>query len=97
MVLWEDREIPLKDPGTKLFLNSGTLTPVLNASERKELVVRKRSETDKRDVYAVITEAGMALREKAVDIPAKLGACVPLSPEDVMSLYRILHELMDEL
>ena len=96
MVLWEQGEILVKDMGSKLFLDSGTLTPVLNALEKKGYVVRKRSETDKRDVYAIITEAGIALKDQAVKIPAKVGACVPLSPEDAMTLYRILHEMMDK-
>lgn len=86
----------VKDLGTKLFLDSGTLTPVLNALEKKEFVTRKRSETDKRDVYAVITEPGMALRESAAEIPAKIGMCIPISLEDAMTLYRILHEMMDK-
>ncbi len=97
MVLWEQKEIMVKDLGTKLFLDSGTLTPVLNALEKKGFVARKRSETDKRDVFAVITDSGMALRESAATIPAKIGACVPLSFEDAMSLHRILHKLMDNL
>lgn len=96
MVLWEQGEILVKDMGSKLFLDSGTLTPVLNALEKKGYVVRKRSETDKRDVYATITDAGTALKDRAAEIPAKVGACVPLSPEDAMTLYRILHEMMDK-
>lgn len=96
MVLWEEKEILVKDLGKKLFLDSGTLTPVLNALEKKGYAARMRSETDRRDVYAVITEVGMALRDQAVEIPAKLGTCVPLSPEDAMTLYRILHEMMDK-
>ena len=94
MVLWEEKEILVKDLGTRLFLDSGTMTPVLNALEQKEFVIRRRSETDKRDVYAVITEEGMALREKAVEIPKKLGECVPLEPEEALALYQILHKLM---
>lgn len=96
MVLWEQEEIMVKDLGARLFLDSGTLTPVLNALEKKGYVTRKRSETDKRDVYAIITEAGTALKVQAAEIPAKVGACVPLSPEDAMTLYRILHEMMDK-
>ena len=96
MVLWEEREILVKDLGAKLFLDSGTLTPVLNALEKKGFVLRRRSEADRRDMYAVATEAGMALREQAIEIPARMGACMPaLSPEDAMALYRILHQLMD--
>lgn len=97
MVLWEQREILVKDLGTRLFLDSGTLTPVLNALEKKGFVKRKRSETDKRDVYAVITENGLNLRDRASEIPGKLGGCVPLSDEDALTLYRILHNMMDNL
>ncbi len=96
MVLWEEKKILVKDMGARLFLDSGTLTPVLNALEKKGFATRKRSETDKRDMYAVVTESGMALRKKAAEIPAKLGACVPLSPEDAATLYRILHGMMDQ-
>ena len=95
MVLWEQEEMMVKDLGSKLFLDSGTLTPVLNALEKKGYVTRERSQTDKRDMYAVLTEAGIALKDQAIEIPAKVGACMPLSPEDAMTLYRILHEMMD--
>ena len=97
MVLWEEREILVKDIGEKLFLDSGTLTPVLNGLEKKGYATRRRSENDKRDVYAVITEEGLALRDKAVEIPSKVGACMPIEPEKAFELYRILHEMMDKL
>lgn len=97
MVLWEENEILVKDMGAKLFLDSGTLTPVLNGLEKKGYATRRRSEKDKRDVYAVITEEGLALRDKAVEIPEKIGGCVPLEPEKAIQLYQILHEMMDRL
>lgn len=96
MVLWEREEIMVKDLGSRLFLDSGTLTPVLNALEKKGYVARERSKTDRRDVYAVITKAGIALKDQAADIPAKIGACVPLEPEKAMVLYQILHEMMEK-
>lgn len=96
MVLWEEKEILVKDMGAKLFLDSGTLTPVLNGLEKKGYAIRRRSEKDKRDVYAVITEKGMAIREQAVEIPEKLGSCLPLEPEKAITLYQILHEMMDK-
>lgn len=96
MVLWEERKIMVKDIGARLFLDSGTLTPVLNALKRKGLVTSKRSETDRRDVYAVITPKGMMLREKAVEIPKKVGECIDLPQEDAMALYRILHSLLEQ-
>lgn len=97
MVLWEEREILVKDMGEKLFLDSGTLTPVLNGLEKKGYAVRRRSKTDKRDMYAVITPKGLSLREKAAEIPAKIGACVPLDKEKAMTLYQLLHEMMEKL
>ncbi|MDD6038258.1 MAG: MarR family transcriptional regulator [bacterium] len=96
MVLWEENEILVKNLGEKLFLDSGTLTPVLNGLEKKGYVTRRRSETDKRDVYIVITEKGLSLRDKAVEIPLKMGACVPIDPEKAMVLYQTLHEMMEK-
>lgn len=97
MVLWENRQILVKELGARLFLDSGTLTPVLNALEAKGLSARHRSEQDKRDVLVTVTEAGMALREQAAGIPAKIGSCFPISQEDALTLYRILHEVMEKL
>lgn len=97
MVLWEHKEILVKDMGDKLFLDSGTLTPVLNGLEKKGCATRRRSESDKRDVYAVITDKGMKLRDKAVDIPEKVGSCFPLEPEKAIQLYQLLHEMMEKL
>lgn len=97
MVMWEKRELLVKELGAKLFLDCGTLTPVLSALEKKGWIEKKRSQADRRDVVVTITESGMELREQAVHIPEKVGACVPLSGEDAMQLYRILHELMDKM
>lgn len=97
MVLWEEKEIFIKDLGKKLFLDSGTLTPVITALEKKGYVRRQKSEKDKRDLYAVITNEGELLREKAVEIPMKIGACMPLEEEDAVMLYKILHKVMDKL
>lgn len=97
MVLWEEEEILVKEMGDRLFLDSGTLTPVLNGLEKKGYASRRRSEKDKRDVYAVITKKGLLLRDKAKDIPAKIGSCVPLEPEKALMLYQILREMMEKL
>ena len=47
--------------------------------------------------YTALTEAGMALREQAITVPPRMGACVNLSQEDAMELYRILHLLIDNI
>lgn len=97
MVLWEKQEITVKELGEKLFLDSGTITPVLKALEKKGLITRNRSEKDERVVIARITGDGLSLRDQALDIPEKIGACVPLNAEDAVTLYRILHTMMDRL
>lgn len=97
MVLWEEKEILVKDLGEKLFLDSGTLTPVLNGLEKRGYATRRRSETDRRDVYAVITDEGMKLREKAAEVPVKMSNCLPIEPEKAYELYKLLKEIMEKL
>ncbi len=94
MVLWEKTEISVKELGECLFLDSGTLTPLLKALEKKEYVTRKRSAEDERVLKVSVTEAGMALREKAADIPAKMSSCVKLEAGEAMELYRILYKIL---
>lgn len=94
LVFWDEKKISVKELGSKLFLDSGTLTPVLKSLEAKGLVKRYRSSEDERVLLVEITEAGERLKEKAADIPAKIGSCVRLEPEEAMELYRILYKLL---
>ena len=73
MVLWEHKTMNVKAMGEILFLDSGTLTPVLKKLESKGLITRQRSKADERNLVVTITEAGEALKEKAVTIPGKNG------------------------
>lgn len=95
MVMWEQKEISVKGLGDYLFLDSGTLTPVLKTLEKKGYVERTRSKEDERSLIVSLTKEGEALKEKAVTVPAKVAKCVSLSPEDAGELYRILHTIMD--
>ena len=94
MVFWEHKEMNVKELGAYLFLDSGTLTPVLKKLEQKGYITRKRSETDERVLNVAITQAGEALKEKAVEIPAKVGGCVKLDEEEAMQLYVLLRKLL---
>ena len=96
LVFWDEKKISVKELGSKLFLDSGTLTPVLKSLEAKGLVKRYRSSEDERVLLVEITEAGELLKEKAADIPAKIGSCVRLEPEEAMELYRILYKLLSK-
>jgi DNA-binding MarR family transcriptional regulator len=95
MVLWEKRKISVKQIGEALFLDSGTLTPLLKRLETLGLITRKRDASDERNVVASITEEGMALRKRALKIPKQMAECLTLSGEDVQNLYTILYRILD--
>lgn len=97
MVMWEEKEIFVKNLGAKLHLDSGTLTPVLNALEKKGFIIKKRSENDKRDVSAVITKEGIKLKKAAQDIPKEISSCIPINQKDALSLYRILNKILEKM
>lgn len=94
MVLWEEKSVNVKELGKKLFLDSGTLTPLLKILEKKQYVKRERSQTDERVVNITITEKGLALREKAVSIPAQMSGCVKITKEEAQTLYSLLYKIL---
>ena len=94
MVLWERRSVTVKELGSCLFLDSGTLTPLLKKLEAKGLITRRRSEEDERSLIVTITEAGEALREQALFVPEQMAKCSTLEPEEAKELYRLLYKLM---
>ncbi len=94
MVLWEHKEVTVKELGQYLYLDSGTLTPLLKTMEKKGWVERNRSKEDERVLNVTITEQGDALREKAVCVPEQMAACVKLEPEEAAELYRILNKIL---
>ncbi len=97
MVFWDKKELNVKELGKYLRLDSGTLTPVLKKLEAKGYITRSRSAEDERSLIVAITDAGEALKEKAVEVPVKMGACVNLTQEEAMLLYRILYKLLESL
>ena len=97
MVLWEHKELRVKEVGEKLFLDSSTLTPLLKRLEEKGYVARRRSEQDERDVFVAITPEGEALQERALTVPQRLAACVQLEPEKAAGLYTTLYEIIGKL
>ena len=96
LVLWERQKISAKELGTKLYLDSGTLTPVLKSLEKKGLIGRYRSEEDERVLVVELTEEGLALREQALKIPYQLKACLNLDHEEAYQLYQMLGRLLEE-
>ena len=94
MVLWEKRQISVKELGEYLYLDSGTLTPLLKKLEQKGYLTRSRSKEDERVLDVVLTNAGLELREKAVKVPTQIGACVNLTPEEARMLYGLLYKVL---
>ena len=97
MVFWEQKQISVRDLGKRLFLDSGTLTPVLKSLEAKGYVSRYRSSEDERVLLVEVTEEGMRLRDRAVRVPAQLGGCVRLDEKDAKQLYDLLYRLLDAI
>ena len=97
MVMWEHRQLRVKEVGQYLYLDSSTLTPLLKRLEEKGYVTRRRSTEDERDLIVSITDRGEALRERALTVPERLAACVDMEPEKARLLYGILYELLGKL
>lgn len=97
MVMWEKKEVTVTELGKCLYLDSGTLTPVLKKLEEKNYVVRNRSKVDERNLIVSITQEGEDLKEQAVHIPESLGAFVNMEPQEAQQLYRLLYKLLDGL
>lgn len=95
MVLWERQEITVKELGKILYLDSGTLTPVLKKMEAKGYVLRMRDKEDERNLNILLTPAGEALKERAVSVPMEIGKCVNLTQEEALSLYQLLHKVLN--
>ena len=97
MAMWEKKELTVKELGSCLYLDSGTLTPVLKKLEEKNYIIRNRSKEDERNLIVSITDTGEALKERAAQIPEKLSACVNMGPEEAGQLYKLLYKLLDKL
>ena len=96
LVLWEHGTISVKDIGKLLYLDSGTLTPLLKKLEQKGYVERRRDSTDERVLNVSATETGLGLREKALAVPDKIACTLELNGEERALLCTILHKLLGE-
>ena len=94
LVLREHPEISAKDLGAHLYLDSGTLTPLLKKLEQKHYVTRHRDPCDERNLLVTLTPPGLALREQALEVPPRMQACVALEPEEAQQLGALLRKLL---
>jgi len=97
LVLWERDGVPVKDIGERLFLDSGTLTPLLKRLEAAKLVRRTRSTEDERQVLIALTSQGQALREKARAVPQAILAASACSVTELSAMKNEIIALRDRL
>ena len=97
LVLWERDDVPVKFIGERLFLDSGTLTPLLKRLEAAGLVRRTRSAEDERQVMIALTPPGRALRETARTVPHGVLAASACSVDELVSMKNDLLALRDRL
>ncbi len=95
MVLWEEKRINVKDLGKRLFLDSGTLTPLLKVLEKDGYITRTRSKEDERVLVVELSKEGAQLKKKAASIPLEVGQCIQLSADDAKELYRLLYLILN--
>ena len=94
LLLWEYGSMTVKEIGDHLFLDSGTLTPLLKKLEAKGVISRTRSQKDERNLDVALTDAGRALQDKALSIPLSMGQYNPLSLEETVTLYNLLYKML---
>lgn len=95
MVMWEEKTLSVKDICTKLYLDSGTLTPLLKKLEAKHLITRQRDPKDERSVIISLTDEGSALKEQAKSVPKAMGCLVNVSEDEYRILHKLLYQIID--
>jgi MarR family transcriptional regulator, organic hydroperoxide resistance regulator len=97
MALWEEDGLSVSEIGKRLWLDSGTLTPLLKRLEALELVTRRRAEADERQVIVKLTEKGRALETDAAQFPKKILEASHCSAAELDQLRRLLFGLREQL
>ena len=95
LALWEKDHITVKELGEKLYLDSGTLTPLLNKLEKKGYIIKNKSDKDGRELVVIVTDKGLELKQKAIDVPPEIAKCVNLKKEEAVVFYQLLHKVLD--
>ncbi|WP_250253218.1 MarR family transcriptional regulator [Chryseobacterium sp. Marseille-Q3244] len=97
MVLWNGDGLTVSHIGEKLFLDSGTLTPLLKRLEAKGFITRKRKKEDERVVEVFLDEAGKQLQKKACEIPGKIQKKIGIQPEELLELKETVLKILNKI
>ncbi len=95
LALWESGSAKVGDLCRRLYLDNGTMTPLLKKMEEAGYITRSRSKQDERVVTVHLTQAGWDLRQKVKEIPGLVGGCIPLQAEEAAALYGILQKILN--
>ena len=90
MVLWEDGGMTEGDLGKKVYLDSGTLAPLLKRMEKQGIINRVRPDDNERKLFISLTEKGEAMKEQAMDVPKAMNGCIDLPENELKELKRLL-------
>lgn len=97
LVLWEDEKITVKELCKRLYLDSGTLTPVIKKLEAMELIVKYRDKSDERVVIVELTSKGKDLKEQVVEVPEQVFCKVGGNTEQLLTLKHILEDILKNI
>ena len=94
LALWEKDQISVKELGQRLYLDSGTLTPLLNKLKSKGLIEKTKHEKDGRELILSLTKKGRDLKEKALSVPETISKCVNLENDEALEFFRLLNKVL---
>ena len=97
LALWETGSATVGDLCRRLYLDCGTMTPMLKKMEESGWIIRSRSREDERVVTVCLTDRGWDLHGKAAGIPEKMAGCSDISAEDARTLHRLLYNLLESM
>ncbi len=95
LVLWQHKKLTVTELGSKLFLNTNTLTPLIRKMKEKKLLTKQRSNKDERTVFIALTPKGQALEEEAKGVPKELIKSLKMSSEDLEDIRAIMWRFLD--
>ena len=95
MVLWENDHLSVKEIGDRLYLDSGTLTPLLNKLIDKGYISKKVDPKDNRELIISLTKKGLELKKEALEIPPQIASKLKLTPEEGKELYLLLYKVLE--
>ena len=100
LVLWEKDAQPVNDIAKRLFLETNTVTPLLQRMEKGGLLTREKGKKDARQMIVSLTRKGKDLQKELADVPATVGnavVCDSVTPEKAPELFRMLDDIIAKL